>query len=105
MPPSMQIFSPVIKPALSELRNITIEAMSSGLVPVTNAVTAIPEFVDESCGILASGEDYMGMAVGIEKLYKNPELFAQLSKNAATRVRKQTSKEFTIDKEIELIIH
>jgi len=81
------------------------EAMASGLVPVTNAVTAIPEFVDENCGILAPGEDYMSMAAGIEKLYNNPKLFAQLSENAATRVRKQTSKEYTIDKEIELIIH
>ena len=31
------------------------EAMASGLVPVTNAVAAVPEFVDESCGILRSG--------------------------------------------------
>ena len=29
------------------------EAMASGLVPVTNGVAAIPEFVDDSCGILA----------------------------------------------------
>jgi spore maturation protein CgeB len=33
------------------------EAMSSGLVPVTNAIAAIPEFLDESCGILAPPED------------------------------------------------
>ena len=31
MPPSMQIFSPVIKPALSEQRNRTILAMSMGV--------------------------------------------------------------------------
>lgn len=79
------------------------EAMSSGLIPVTNAVTAIPEFVDDTCGILAEGEDYMGMAEGIEKLYKNPEIFEILSENAAARVRKQTTKEFTIDKELKLI--
>lgn len=79
------------------------EAMSSGMVPVTNAVTAIPEFVDEDCGILALGEDYVAMAQGIEKLYHNPDLFQKLSENAAKRVRSQTAKEFTIDKEIELI--
>ena len=81
------------------------EAMSSGLVPITNAVTAIPEFVDENCGILAPGEDYMSMAEGIERLYKDPEYFSRLSKNAAARVRRQTSKEYTIDKEIELIVN
>ncbi len=79
------------------------EAMSSGLVPVTNAVTAIPEFVDEDCGILAAGEDYIGMAEGIKKLYHNPELFLKMSENAAKRVRNQTSKEFTIKKELDLI--
>jgi len=79
------------------------EAMSSGLVPVTNAVAAIPEFVDDNCGILAPGEDYVAMAQGIEELYNNPDLFLELSKNAAKRVRQQTSKEFTIDKEIKLI--
>lgn len=79
------------------------EAMSSGLVPITNAVTAIPEFVDDDCGILVPGEDYKAMADGIEKLYREPEYFLRLSENAAKRVRNQTSKEFTIVKEEELI--
>ncbi|MBR7132977.1 MAG: glycosyltransferase [Clostridia bacterium] len=79
------------------------EAMSSGLVPVTNAITAIPEFVDENCGILADGEDYVGMAEGIKRLYDNPDLFLQMSENAAKRVRSQTSYEYTIEKELQLI--
>ncbi len=79
------------------------EAMSSGLVPVTNAVTAIPEFVDENCAILAPAEDYMAMAEGIERLYYNPDLFLKLSENAARRVRIQTSPEYTIMREVKLI--
>lgn len=79
------------------------EAMASGLVPITNAVAAIPEFVDESCGILVPAEDYKAMADGIEKLYNEPEYFLKLSGNAAKRVRKQTAREFTICKEEELI--
>lgn len=79
------------------------EAMSSGLVPVTNNVTAIPEFVDETCGILAPGEDYKAMAAGIARLYHDPELFLRMSENAAKRVRSQTSREYTIDKEIRII--
>jgi len=79
------------------------EAMSSGLVPVTNAVTAIPEFVDKTCGILAPSEDVQAMADGIEKLYHNSNLFKNMSENAAKRVRSQTSPEYTIKKEIELI--
>ena len=79
------------------------EAMSSGLVPVTNNVAAIPEFVDEKCAILVDEEDANAMAEGIEKLFHNSELFLEMSKNAAKRVRQQTSKEFTIQKEMELI--
>jgi len=79
------------------------EAMSSGLVPITNAIAAIPEFVDETCGILTSGEDYMAMADGIDELYHKPELFLQMSANAAARIRSQTSKEHTIDRELMLI--
>lgn len=79
------------------------EAMSSGLVPITNAVTAIPEFCDETCAILAPGEDAQAMADGVEMLYQNPEVFLQMSENAAKRVRSQTAYEQTIQKEIDLI--
>ncbi|MEG0834337.1 MAG: glycosyltransferase [Christensenellaceae bacterium] len=79
------------------------EAMSSGLVAVTNAVHAVPEFVDDDCGIVVPAEDYMAMADGIERLYNDPELFLRLSENAAKRVRGQTAPEFTIQKELNLI--
>jgi glycosyltransferase involved in cell wall biosynthesis len=80
------------------------EAMSSGLVPVTNAVAAIPEFVDRNSGILAPGEDAEAMAEGIERLYHNPELFAAMSKEAARRVRTQTSNELIIKQEFQEIV-
>lgn len=79
------------------------EAMSSGLVPVTTAVAAIPEFVDENSGILVPSENYIALAQGLEKLYNEPEYFEVLSRNAAQRVRKQSSKEFTIDRELKII--
>lgn len=79
------------------------EAMSSGLVPVTNAVAAIPEFVNADCGILAENEDYLGLADGIRKLYFNPDLYLKMSENAAQRVRSQTSRQYTIHKELQLM--
>ncbi len=78
------------------------EAMSSGLIPITNGVTAIPEFVDEECGVLADGDDAHGLAEGIAKIYENPELFQSMSKSAAKRVREQCGFEQTIGKELEL---
>lgn len=79
------------------------EASSSGLVPITNKVAAIPEFVNEDCGILVEAEDYMGLANAIEFLYKNPKEFLRLSENAAKRVRKQSDIGQIIPKEIEVL--
>ena len=79
------------------------EAMSSGLVPVTNSVSAIPEFVDDSCAILGPEEDYMLLAKGIIRLVEDRELFTRMSRNAAERVRLQSASDIIIDKEINLL--
>ena len=79
------------------------EAMSCGVVPVTNAVAAIPEFTDETCAMLAKSEDYKGLAEGIKQLYGNENMYLNMSQNAARRVRSQTSPEHTICKELELL--
>lgn len=79
------------------------EAMASGLVPITNAVAAIPEFVDDSCGILATGEDSASMAEGLEKLYFDAQLFQNMSNAAAERVRRQSGHLIVIEQELELI--
>ncbi|WP_161495164.1 glycosyltransferase [Advenella sp. S44] len=79
------------------------EAMSSGLVPITNRVAAIPEFVDENCGILADPESPKELAEGIKKLYLNAELFSKMSKSASEKVRSISGFENTIRHEIELI--
>lgn len=79
------------------------EAMSSGLVPVTNTVAAIPEFVDSSSGVLVNGEDYISMAARIIDLIDDPNEFLLLSKSASERVQLQCSFENTIAKETKLI--
>lgn len=79
------------------------EAMSSGLVPVTNAVAAVPEFVDDNCGILAGAEDYKGIADGILRLVRDEKLFEKMSENAAKHVREISSVESEVPKELGLI--
>ncbi|WP_299195353.1 glycosyltransferase [uncultured Amphritea sp.] len=78
------------------------EAMSSGLVVVTNGVTAIPEFVDDTCGVLAPGEDAIAMAQGISEMYKDENVFNEKSSQAAKRARKQVSKLMIIRKEMKI---
>lgn len=62
------------------------EAMSSGLVPVTNDVAAVSEFVSKENGILCASEDAVGMAEAILALYHDEALFLKLSAEAAHSV-------------------
>lgn len=78
------------------------EAMSSGLVPITNAVAAISEFVDDSCGVLAAPEDFEGLATGIQRLYENSSEFLELSRRAAVRVRSTCRMAMIAEQELSL---
>lgn len=79
------------------------EAMSSGLVPVTNAVSAIPEYADEGCAILSDGEDYLSLADGISDLAANPARFEVMSAAAAAKVRRTTTSDLIIPRELRLL--
>lgn len=79
------------------------EAMSSGLVPITTRITAIPEFVDERCGFLVAPEDANGLAAAITELYHKPAKFLSLSKASADRVRRQSNSKSIIEREIALL--
>ncbi|MEG6617379.1 FkbM family methyltransferase [Peptococcaceae bacterium 1198_IL3148] len=79
------------------------EAMSSGLVPVTNAIAAIPEFVDQTSGVLAPPEDANALAEGIMALYKNPDKFVSMSRAASERVRCQSGAKKIIEQELLII--
>lgn len=79
------------------------EAMASGLVPVTNAVCAIPEFVDDSSAVMAGPEDVAGMVRGIIRLFEHPELFRRMSEAAAQRVARQSGPDQTVLQEMALM--
>lgn len=81
------------------------EAMASGLVPVTNSVAAIPEFVDSTCGMLANEEDAEGLATGIAYLYENPQVFSEMSRATAMRVRKQCDGNHIVSSELSLFVN
>ncbi|MCO1339049.1 hypothetical protein BJH93_09125 [Kocuria polaris] len=80
------------------------EAMSSGLVPVTNDVDAISEFVTHRRdGWLAPTDDVDGLAEGIEILRQDISLFHSMSAAAAVRVRQERSLDIVGPQEVSLI--
>lgn len=79
------------------------EAMASGLVPVTNAVGAIAEFVDSDCGYLCDPESFSGLSDAMEALFLDPMLFAQKSARARRRVVGQSEKTHICSAELTLI--
>jgi len=80
------------------------EAMSSGLVPISNDIGAIAEFVKhKENGLLAKRDDVNGMIQYIDYLIKNPKIFLEMSEKASKMIIEQTGKQIVIEKELEVI--
>lgn len=67
------------------------DAMSSGLVPITNAVAAIREVVDEKGRDSGQAEDAEGLASAIMMMHESPEMFQAFARAASERVAIETS--------------
>jgi len=76
--------------------------MSSGVVPISNAVTAIPEFISSSEGKLAEANNYIQLAEGISELIEDPVQFLAMSKSSHERAISQCGPEVTVQKEISI---
>ena len=77
------------------------EAMSSGLVPVTSNNTAIPEFVTDKCGYLAS--KVKDLSDAIKEMYYDEKKFLSKSKNAHEYINKKCSPKKVTNEELKLI--
>jgi glycosyltransferase involved in cell wall biosynthesis len=79
------------------------EAMSSGLVPVTNAIPPINEFVDDSCAAIAEADNPQALATALACLVCDPEGFVSKSDAAARRIRAARNSERIIPQELSLL--
>lgn len=79
------------------------EAAMSGLAIVSSQNDAIAEFIPSDDILLCETEDYIQYANTIEKLYKEPKLFNELSKKCHDKVYKKCNFNETIQKEIDMI--
>jgi glycosyltransferase involved in cell wall biosynthesis len=94
----------MLVPTRWDSQGLTVgEAMSSGLVPVTNRIAAIPEFVDDTCGFLCEPDNPNALADAIEKLVESPDLFLSLSIAASKRSQAQCGTRATIHRELEIL--
>jgi len=93
-------------PTRADTQGVSIsEAMSSGLVPVTNKIQAIPEFIPETCGFLAEENNVEELVQGIEKLYYDMSLFRAMSQESSYFIQEKCSVETVIRNELDLILN
>jgi glycosyltransferase involved in cell wall biosynthesis len=79
------------------------EAMASGLVPVTNALPVVREFVDSASAGLAPADDSDALADEIARMVDEPALFLSRSRRAADRVLRERGHERIIPAELRLL--
>lgn len=79
------------------------EAMSSGLVPVTHRVTAVTEFVDDTCAALVAPNAGADLGAAILDMARQPDLFQARAHFAPLRVRRQSSLPVIIGQELSLM--
>lgn len=79
------------------------EAMSSGLVVVTNKVAAVPEFISDEEGSLFEADNIQDMVEKIIEIVQDSSLFLNKSKCATERASTQCNFENTIEQEIKFV--
>lgn len=79
------------------------EAMACACVPVTNAVAAIPEFVDETEAVLAPAEDVEAMVRGILRLFGDPDEYLRTAFRAKDNVSQRSLPQHTVQRELDLM--
>ncbi|PKF62535.1 hypothetical protein CW745_03665 [Psychromonas sp. psych-6C06] len=79
------------------------EAMASGLVPVTNSVAAIPEFLNDDEGYLATAENYVEIANAIESIVMTDGDFENRSQLSSQNIKQRRSQESIATLELNVI--
>lgn len=79
------------------------EAMSSGLIPITCPVTAVPEFTDETTSVLFDENTVETAVMTFLEIASDPVRFREMSHAAAARVRAQNGTSKTVDREMILM--
>ena len=79
------------------------EAMSSGLVPVTNSIEPLLEFVGSDCASIVPPDDPDAIASALVSLANRPGSFLRKSNAAARRIRSTRSSERVLRMDLDLL--
>lgn len=92
-------------PTRADTQGVTIgEAMSSGLVPITNRIQAIPEFVPDECGLVVEPESASELANAMKEIYNNPEKYLLMSRKSSKYIQAKCAVDKVIAQEIKEIL-
>lgn len=82
------------------------EAMSSGLVPISNDIGAVAEFVEhQRSGLLAARDDVDEMVEYIDYLINQPEKYVEMSRYASQSILRKTGTSVVTNQELEVIVN
>ncbi|MBT2813526.1 glycosyltransferase family 4 protein [Staphylococcus coagulans] len=92
-------------PSRHDSQGVSInEAMSSGLVPISNEIGGIPNFIQQAVsGFLAPRNDVDEMVAYIDFLIQHPKVFLEMSRNASEMIQSITGSDVVLQKELEVI--
>lgn len=79
------------------------EAMSSGLIPITSNNTAIPEFVEDRIDGFLTNNQPERIVDCLVTLSQNPDMFLEMSSNAAKNIRVKCGISSSVKEEIRII--
>ncbi len=90
----------LLSPTRQDAQGVSMcEAMSSGLVPVTSASTAVPEFITHGhSGFLTRSA--AELAAAMLTLQREPERFVAMSNAAASSIRQKAAIDHVVDQEV-----
>lgn len=91
-------------PTRFDTQGVTMcEAMASGMLCITNRTTGIPEFIDNTCGLLVPPENPRAMAKALFHAQSEADDMCKRAAAAAKRARAQCGEDQTVMREIALL--
>ncbi|MCG3413389.1 glycosyltransferase family 4 protein [Staphylococcus massiliensis] len=101
-----QQYGTYIGPSRHDSQGVSLnEAMSSGLVPISNNIGGIGDFIEHGkTGFLADRNNVEQMVSYIDYIYKHPKEYLKMSEQTSKSIQQIAGNNVVINKELEVIL-